>query len=72
MKKVEIDLTIYPDGTSTLKIGDRGAVVTGDFRPGRKFFNPTQAQLDRLLTVSHVTVSSSVGVAGRWQLWRLA
>lgn len=70
-KKVVIDFTRYPDGSTTLKIGDRGARVTGDFRPGCKFFNPTQHMLDQLYKVPHVTISSSNGEAGRWQLWQL-
>lgn len=70
-KKVVIDFTRYPDGSTTLKIGDRGSRIGGDFRMDHKFFNPTQHMLEHLFKVPHVTVSSSRGEAGWWQLWRL-
>ena len=71
-KRVVIDLTIYPDGSKVLKIGDRCNRMTGrKFRPGRKFFNPTESMLAHLFTVPHIVVSSSRGEAGWYQLWSL-
>jgi hypothetical protein len=71
-KRVVIDFTIYPDGSTVLKIGDRCERVTGwRFRPGREFINSTQSMLAHLFTVPHTVVSSSRGEAGWWQLWSL-
>jgi len=71
-KRVQIDFTIYPDGTSALKIGDRCERMTGrNFRPGRTFCNPTKSMLAHLFSVRHVTVSSSRGERGWYQLWSL-
>ena len=71
MKRVVIDFTIYPDGSTVLKIGDRGSRIGRDFRPDRKFFNPTPSMLGHLFNVPHTTVSSSRGEAGWYQLWSL-
>jgi hypothetical protein len=71
MNKVTLDFTKYPDGSNTLKVGNRGSRMTGDFRPSRTFFNVTERQIDRLVKVSHVTVSSSNGEIGWWKLWQL-
>ena len=70
-KKVVIEFSIYSDGSTVLKIGDRGARVTGDFRNDRKFFNPTESMLAKLRSVPHTTVCSSRGESGWYQLWSL-
>jgi len=71
-KRVVIQLSIYPDGSKVLLIGDRCERMTGrNFRPGRKFFNPSESMMAHLFKVPHTTVSSSRGEAGWWQLWSL-
>ena len=69
-KRVVVDMTVYPDGSKVLKIGDRCTGLS-DYRPGRKFFNPTDSMLGKLFKVPHTVVSSSRGEAGWYQLWSL-
>lgn len=71
MTKVIINFTKYPDGSTTLKIGDRGNRISRNFRTDKTFFNPTEKQIARLFKVPHITISSSRGEIGWWQLWQL-
>lgn len=71
-KTVQINFYRHPDGTTSLKIGDRCERFTGkNFRRGVKFFNPTDSMVQKLMSVPHVTISSSNGESGWYQLWSL-